>query len=127
MIYGAIFLAVAAIGIVAAQYGGLVDAPQAGTAADLARWVALLAVVAYALGHVYRTRVGDVLTSAAVWIGLGLVLVTGYSYRTELQAVVQRVGVDLLPVGTIVTEGGDVSVRRSSNGHYGLTARVGDR
>ncbi len=127
MMFAALFIACAAIAIVGAQYLGFIDAPQAGTAADLARWVALLAVIAYALGQVYRTRVGDVLTSAAVWLGLGLVLVTGYSYRGELQTVVQRVGVDLLPAGTIVSEGGDVKVRRSANGHYGLTALVGDR
>ena len=122
MIYAAIFIAAAAIGLAGAQWAGWIAEPQAGTLADLARWVALLAVIGLGLSRVYRGRMGDVLTSALVWIGIGIALVGLYTYRGELEVAVQRIGLELSPSGTMVSEGGEVRIRRSANGHYGLTA-----
>ena len=122
MMAGAVFLAVVAGGLAAAQWFGFVAAPEAGSIADLARWVALLAVIGFGVSRLYRGRLGDAMTSAVVWLAIGAALIGVYSYRGELTAVVQRVGVELLPSGTIVSDGGDVRIRRSANGHYGLTA-----
>ena len=127
MMLAAIFIAIAALSIALGQWFGVITAPEAGSAADLARWIALLGVIAFGVSRLYRGRLGDVLTSAAVWIGLGIALVTAYSYRGELEAVVQRVGVELLPSGTLVSEGGAVRIRRARNGHYGLSAELEGR
>jgi aspartyl protease family protein len=64
-----------------------------------------------------------------IWCVIGLVLVTGYSYRDELSGVATRVAGELLPPGQTValqTEGGHsaVRVRKRLDGHYAVRATV---
>jgi aspartyl protease family protein len=64
------------------------------------------------------------------WAAFGLLLVTSYSYRQELSAVLYRVAGELIPAGqTMVVESEDksahaVRVRRRFDGHFSVRAAI---
>lgn len=64
------------------------------------------------------------------WAAFGLFLVTSYSYRQELSAVLYRVAGELIPAGqTMVVETEDTSVhavrvRRRFDGHFSVRAAI---
>lgn len=75
-------------------------------------------------------RIGQTLRQLAVWAGIFLALIVGYTYRDEVSLVVNRVAGDLLPPGTgmSVDTGipGEraVRIRRRGDGHFGAYAAV---
>lgn len=78
----------------------------------------------------YRGRAAAALSHAAIWLGLGTALVTGYAFRDELGFVVQRVAGEVLPPGSPLTatnlETGERSVRlrKLPNGHFAARADI---
>ncbi len=73
-----------------------------------------------------RPSMGEVGRAVLLWGGLAAVLVAGYAYRGELQAVGLRTLAALVP-GMVVSEpggGGSVSVVRSGDNHFRLSATV---
>lgn len=72
----------------------------------------------------YRGRWRDGLRHAAIWLGVALMLVIGYSFREELRVVAHRVAGEVLPPGhsilvdTSPTGGQSVRIRRQENGHF---------
>ena len=87
--------------------------------------VYLLLIVGDERGRPLRT-VRHLLT----WVAFGLFLVTSYSYRQELSAVLYRVAGELIPAGqTMVVETEDksahaVRVRRRFDGHFSVRAAI---
>ena len=92
-----------------------------------ARIVALLALLVVIGGSMLAAprQVPALLKSLVVWAVLGLLLVTGYTYRSELQAVGQRVIGTLFP-GTAMTDArsGTITVIRDRSRHYRINASV---
>lgn len=85
---------------------------------------ALVAVYVLSISGDYRGRAGKAARHVAIWLGIVLALIVGYSYRAELSQVVDRVAGEVLPPGqsmTVVT--GDpgertVRLRRIPGGHF---------
>lgn len=77
-----------------------------------------------------RTQFSTTLRYLAIWGGLMLLAVTGYSYRGEMAMVAHRVAGDLLPPGAGITiETGvpgerAVRIRRRHDGHFMAMATV---
>lgn len=77
-----------------------------------------------------RTHVSTTLKHLAIWGGLILALVIGYSFRGEMAGIADRVAGDLLPPGVgIAVESGvpgerAVRIRRRGDGHFMATATV---
>lgn len=90
----------------------------------LAHHVILLVVLASALMAGRQTSASTMVRHAAIWIAIGVVAVLGYSYRSDFQHVRDRLVGELRPDLGLVTTGGDVSIRRSGDGHFRLTATV---
>ncbi|WP_428696605.1 retropepsin-like aspartic protease family protein [Stappia sp.] len=86
--------------------------------------VALLIVIGGSMLAAPR-QVPALLKSLALWALLGLSLVTAYTYRSELDAVRQRVSGTLLP-GTAMTDtrSGTITVIRDRSRHYRINASV---
>jgi aspartyl protease family protein len=59
-----------------------------------------------------------------IWVGLGLVLVVGYSYRTDATAVWTRVLAELMPGHAVESSDGEVIIRAANNGHFYIDAKV---
>lgn len=72
----------------------------------------------------YHGRKRDAVRHAAAWLGIGLALIVGYTYRDELRTVFYRVAGEVLPPGhtilvdTAPTGEQAVRLRRQDNGHF---------
>jgi aspartyl protease family protein len=86
--------------------------------------LALLALYAMSSRGDYHGRAREAVRHALIWIGLGLALIVGYTYRNEIQTVVYRVAGEVLPPGhSILVEtapGGEqaIRLRRQESGHF---------
>lgn len=73
-------------------------------------------------------RFGQTLRSAAIWLAIILLLVTGYQYRYELQDVANRVTAGLVPGSPLSGTDADgrisVMLERMGNGHFEVRALV---
>lgn len=90
----------------------------------VAHHVILLVVLASALMAGRETSAGAMLRHAAIWIAIGAVAVLGYSYRSDFKNMGNRILGELRPDMALTTGEGDVAIRRSSDGHFRLTATV---
>ena len=69
-------------------------------------------------------KIGKNLKYLFIWTGMFLILITGYSYRHELDHVRQRVVAEILPASGLQQSPGSVSFPVSSDGHYHIIAKV---
>ena len=89
----------------------------------IAGWTVFLLLAAPGVMGAYRGRAVTGMAHAAIWLGLLLALVTGYSYRDTFWSVAGRVSAELVPAGqpleTSAPEGERaVRLRRSSRGPF---------
>ncbi len=87
----------------------------------LVLWLSLLG--ASAILH-FRARPGSALRYAGIWIGLGLVLVIGYSYRDLFGDMRDRVLGELLPERGIARGTDSISFRSRDDGHFHVEGLV---
>ena len=72
----------------------------------------------------YQGRARAALRHVTMWLGIGLALIVGYTYREEVRSVVVRVAGEVLPPGHSLvvesTEAGEqaVRLRRQDNNHF---------
>jgi aspartyl protease family protein len=91
---------------------------------------ALIAIYVGSISYEYRGRGGRALRHAAIWVGLGLLLITGYAYRDVLADAAMRVSGELSPAGSATTleagENGEraVRLRRRDGGHFAARGQV---
>ncbi len=88
------------------------------------RVTVLVLVLSSVIVALRSERVGGVVRSLAVWIGLGAVLVTGYSYRDEIAPVIRRVGGNLVPAEPQVIAPGTVALRAGTSRNFRAVAEV---
>jgi aspartyl protease family protein len=123
----------ALIGWLASEYGDNFDW---GSDGPRLAFVLLLLVLVISSLALRRTQIGFALKSLLAWAAIGLVIIIGYSYRAELNAVWYRVVGELdtsrpTPVETRGddrdggrSEGRAIAIRQSSDGHYYINVRV---
>ncbi|NRG18329.1 TIGR02281 family clan AA aspartic protease [Rhizobiales bacterium] len=90
------------------------------------RMVALSALLAVLLVSLFHSgpRIGEVLRALIIWGGLGLILVTGYTFRTEFEILGRRLIAALIPGTAIEQTDGSVVVLRDGGRHYRIRAKV---
>lgn len=69
-------------------------------------------------------RLHEIVRAIAIWGGLLVVLIGGYAFRHDLEAVGQRMLAALLPGMVVEGPTGSVSVGRDSSGHFRLNGTV---
>ena len=98
---------------------------------DFARMTVLAiftVTIGAALLRSYRGRLGDMLSSAVLWLALFVVLVGGYGYRSELETFGRRTFGVLVPGLAVDTgEPGTVMISKSRDGHFRVRASVNGR
>jgi len=93
---------------------------------DSASWetkimaAALVGLIALIL---FRQRFSHVFESALIWVMLATLFALGYTYRSELREVADRVLAELIP-GRPVTRGRTVEIARASGGGFSVAAHV---
>jgi aspartyl protease family protein len=117
------------VGLVALFWGLSGDTDQlTALAGDNAGYIigalALLGLYLMTVSGDYQGRKRDALRHAGIWLGIGLMLIVGYTYRDEVRTVVYRVAGEVLPPGhTLLIDtspAGEqaVRLRRHDNGHF---------
>jgi aspartyl protease family protein len=91
---------------------------------DLVYSVLVLAGLASGLIAHWRAGPGRVVRSIVVWIAVALVLVGLYGFRHELRAVAARIADELNPSAPRFGADGAIAVRRASDSHFYLDAKV---
>jgi aspartyl protease family protein len=92
---------------------------------ELVRNVAVLAGVVGSLAVSLRyERLSSVARSILAWVLVGLVLVTGYSFKDELEPVWQRVAGNLVPAQPVSLGAGVTALRAANDGHFHTLAEV---
>lgn len=110
--------------ILIARHGaGTVAGMPSGDFASLVYRIALLVFLGSSALVLFRGRCTQALTAAVMWLALALVLVTAYSFRTEIRIVADRVLAELMP-GRSVTRGRSVEVTRANTGDFDVHAQI---
>lgn len=71
-----------------------------------------------------KMRLGAAVKQALAWVGIFAVLIVGYTYREDFNAIFGRVSGEVAPM--IATRQGDgtIALHRDQSGHFAVTARV---
>jgi aspartyl protease family protein len=85
--------------------------------------VALLVFVGGIVIVLFHERFIRAITSALIWVAIGVALVVGYSYRFELHQVADRVHAELVP-GYAVSHGRTVEIARGNGGDFDVRAQI---
>jgi aspartyl protease family protein len=121
-LFGAIF-ALALVWLLLRQFPGSLD-----TTGDGPRLVYLLALLALLGGGLFARlarRPGVALQHAAIWVGIGLVLLLGYSYRVELSGMAHRLSGNLVPATGQTIDGQQMRFTAEADGQFHVEAQVG--
>lgn len=91
---------------------------------DIIRLVAILAFVSSGLIVARQINFGEVVRNIAIWTGLAAILLVGYSFRGELEAVYNRVGGELVPSRAVAIEDDGLVITASADGHFYVDGRA---
>lgn len=69
-------------------------------------------------------RIRQNLKHLAIWIGIFIILMTGYSYRHELSGIKDRVLLEIIPSKGLQKTTDSISFPVSSDGHFHIRAKV---
>jgi len=109
--------------VVAREHGGLINALTADDVGAVLLRIAGLALVGGAAIAAFRENFAQALKYALIWTAIALVLVVGYTYRSELSNVADRVLAELLP-GRPISKGRTVELARRQGGDFHVSADV---
>jgi len=116
-------LTVALVLFLNAQFPGVLSREE--NQAELIQKVVVLAALVGSLAvSMQHERLGSVLRSMLVWVVLGLVLVTGYSFKDELEPLWQRVAGNLVPAQPVSLGPGVTALRAANDGHFHVLAEI---
>jgi len=91
--------------------------------ASLTYKIALLVFIGGAVLALFRERIAEAFQAAMFWVVIGLLLAVGYTYRTDLRDVADRVLSELLP-GRALSRGGTVEIARGNRGEFQIVAEI---
>ena len=96
-----------------------------GQGPRLAYLVALLVLVGGGLFARIARRPSAALQQAGLWVGIGLLIVLGYSYRTEFSLIAHRLSGDLVPASGQAVDGQQMRFTAEADGQFHVEATVG--
>lgn len=86
--------------------------------ARLLQLVAILVLVSASVVFARRAKLNEVLRNLAIWAGVVAVLVLGFTFQDDLQSIGQRVRSELIPGEPISTNGNELVLSESADGHF---------
>ena len=81
------------------------------------------AVVGGAVIVIFRNQLSKALTAALVWAAIAVALLVGYTYRSDLRAIADRVMAEVVP-GWVAQKGNVVEIARGRAGDFSVRAQV---
>jgi aspartyl protease family protein len=83
--------------------------------------ILLILIVSFALSS---GKIRQNFKYLAIWFGIFMILITGYSYRHELSGFKEKILVEIIPAKGIQKSPGSISFPVSSDGHFYIRAEV---
>ena len=114
---------VALVFLILRHDGEIIDRINTPEFPSLAGNVILAVFIGGMVFAMFRERLSRAFEAALLWVVIGLVLLLGYTYRTELRAIGDRVMAEIVP-GWAATKGRTVEVARSRAGEFSVRAQV---
>ncbi len=119
----ALLIAIGLALVITADAGSLVGLTQQQTAQVIPLLLILILVAGGAFGR--RQMLSQILTNIALWIGIFAVVAIGYTYRTEISGVANRIMGELAPGAAVVSEdGSSARFSRGFGGSFELNATI---
>lgn len=84
----------------------------------------LLALVSSGLVFSRRLKLGEAARNLAIWFAIGATLLVGYSFRTELAGVFNRVRGEVVPAYAVPTSNRSLVLTASQDGHFYVMGQV---
>ena len=81
------------------------------------------AVVGATVIVMFRNQLFKALTAALIWTSIGVALLLGYTYRSDLRAIRDRVMTEVVP-GWVAQKGNVAEIARSRGGEFSVRAQV---
>jgi len=81
------------------------------------------AVIGAAVIVMFRNQLSKALTAALLWAAIGVVLLVGYTYRSDLRAIGDRVMAEVMP-GWVAQKGNVAEIARGRAGDFSVRAQV---
>jgi aspartyl protease family protein len=81
------------------------------------------AVVGAAVIVMFRNQLSKALTAALIWAAIGVVLLVGYTYRSDLRAIGDRVMAEVVP-GWVAQKGNVAEIARGRGGDFSVRAQI---
>ncbi|MGK0266376.1 MAG: aspartyl protease family protein [Maricaulis sp.] len=100
---------------------------QGDTALRLVQAAGLVILISGGLVGAFATRPGHAVRDLAIWIGIGVVLLAGYSLREDFATIGSRIAGDLVPARAQGVAGGAQTIRRNADGHFYIVSDVDGR
>lgn len=102
--------------------------PGEGQLSDpyLIQTLAVLALVSSGLLFIRRVKLKETLRNVLMWLGVGMVLVIGFSYQEELMSLVQRLRADLIPGTAVQTSASEMVISASEGGGFHVYGKIND-
>ena len=91
---------------------------------DALRLIGLLALVSSGLVFSRRIRLGEAARNAAIWVGVAVVLLVGYSYRNDAVGVFNRVRGELIPSMAVSGAPHTLVITASDDGGFYVQGQV---
>jgi aspartyl protease family protein len=91
---------------------------------DLARIVYEVLIVLFVSSFLAYGKIGQKFKYLAIWAGIFLILMAGYSYRFELAGVKDKVLAEFIPAMGFQKDPNTISFPVSSDGHFHIRAEV---
>jgi aspartyl protease family protein len=109
--------------LVLGQDGEVFDRLNAQDLSFLTVNVIWAAVIGSAVIVLFRKQLSQALQAALLWALIALILLIGYTYRTELRAIGDRIMAEIVP-GWAAQKGNVVEIARSRNGDFSVRAQI---
>jgi aspartyl protease family protein len=100
---------------------------QGDTAMRLVQAAGLIVLISGGLVGAFATRPGHAIRDLAIWIGIGLVLLAGYSLREDFATIGARMAGNLVPARAQGEAGGAQTIRRNADGHFYIVSEIEGR
>ena len=100
--------------------------PEEGQFSDpyLIQTIAVLALVSSSLLFVRQVKVKETVRNILMWLGVGAVLVLGFSYQEELMTLGRRLRADLIPGTQLQTSANEMVISASDGGGFHANGAV---
>lgn len=94
------------------------------TSPDLIQTVAVLALVSSSLLFVRQFKIKETVRNILMWVGVGGVLLIGFSFQEELFALGRRLRADLIPGTPVQTSANEMVISASEGGGFHVYGKV---